>query len=233
MFLIFGTTGRWSRHQHDSGEFFCPKCGGDRQWVRCVLRRWFSLFFIPLVPMGKPIASAVQCTTCGTRFDETALEQPTASVLSSELQGSMRLAVTAVVRATGPSTSAAAVDAVRNLGFDVYQRGSLDHDVSTLELDSLDAHLAYLSDALSLDGRERFLATLAGVADSGGDSARRTARSVLEQIGARLAMSPAHVAGVLATSSSSPVSRSNLPLPAPDAGSGWAAPPSTPGDAQR
>jgi len=83
MILIFGTRGRWSRHRHDTGEFFCPKCGGDRQWVRSVLRRWFTVFFVPLFPVGRPVVSAIQCTTCATRFDEDVLGQPTANVLTA------------------------------------------------------------------------------------------------------------------------------------------------------
>lgn len=243
MFLIFGTKGRWSRHQHDTGEFFCPKCGGDRQWVRCVLRRWFSLFFVPIFPMGKPVVAAVQCTTCNTRFDEAALSQPTANVLTTELQGTMRIAATEVVRAAGPATSTAAVDAVRQLGLAVYDEGSLAHDVATLDGATLEPHLGYLSGALSLQGREQLLTTLVGIARSGGADALGTARPVLERIGQGLAMSPAHVAGVLAGTTAAPVIPPAVPPasgapfappapgPAHAAGSspatetGWAAPP--------
>ncbi|MFT3855134.1 MAG: hypothetical protein QM733_20730 [Ilumatobacteraceae bacterium] len=244
MFLIFGAKGRWSRYQHDTGEFFCPKCGGDRQWVRCVLRRWFSLFFVPIFPMGKPVVTAVQCTTCNTRFDEAALSQPTANVLTTELQGTMRIAATEVVRAAGPVTNAAAVDAVRQLGLAVYDEGSLAHDVATLDGTTLEPHLAYLGGALSLQGREQLLTTLVGVARSGGADALGMARPVLERIGQGLAMSPAHVAGVLAGTATAPVtppagpptsgapSTSGAPFappppgaaPAPAADAGWAAP---------
>ena len=218
MLIIFGTKGRWSKRQHDTGEFFCPNCGGDRQWVRCVLRRWFSLFFIPLFPMGKPVASAVQCTTCDTRFEEAVLGQPTASVLTAELQGTMRIAATEVVRAAGPATQVAAVDAVRRLGLDVYDLGSLDHDLANLDPATLEPHLAYLSGALSLQGREQLLSTLVVVARSGGPDAEGQARPVLERIGHGLAMSPAHVAGVL--------SGAAAPAPTPSPWSPPAAPPS-------
>ena len=201
MFIIFGTTGRWSKHQQDTGEFFCPTCGGDRQWVRCVLRRWFSLFFIPIFPVGKPVVAAVQCTTCNTRFDDAALSQPTASVLTAELQGTMRIAAAEVVRVAGPATNTAAVDAVRRLGLGVYDEGSLAHDVATLDPATLAPHLAYLIGALSLQGREELLSTLTGVARSGGDATFGAARPALERIGQGLAMSPAHVAGVLAGAS--------------------------------
>ena len=125
------------------------------------------------------------------------LGQPTASVLTAELQGTMRIAATEVVRAAGPATQVAAVDAVRRLGLDVYDLGSLDHDLANLDPATLEPHLAYLSGALSLQGREQLLSTLVVVARSGGADAEGQARPVLERIGHGLAMSPAHVAGVL------------------------------------
>ncbi len=247
MLIIFGMRGRWSVRRHETGEFFCPKCGGDRQWVRNVLRRWFALFFVPLFPVGRVVAEAVQCTTCRTRFEPAVLAQPTASLLTAELQGTMRLAATEVVRVAGQATSAAAVDAVRGLGLDVYAAGSLDHDVQTLDPASLDPHLAYLAGALSLQGREQLLTTLAAVARSGGADAAALARPVLEHIGQGLDMSPAHVAGVIAAAATPSVapptsavpppppppapSPSAAPLAAPEAIDGWAAPDPRPGPA--
>ncbi|MEO5901666.1 MAG: zinc ribbon domain-containing protein [Ilumatobacteraceae bacterium] len=216
MIFIFGFRGRWSKRQHETGEFFCPRCGGDRSWVATVLRRWFTLFFIPIFPVGKVVADEVQCTTCQTRFDREALQQPTSSVLTAELQGSMRIAATTVVRAMGGGANPAAAEAVRSMGLTVYDDEALAHDVSTLDVTSLGDHLTYLAGALSLPGREQFLDSLAGVARASGgfDAARPT----LEQIGQRLGLTPPHVAGVLAgvstTGGQAPTSWPTPPPPA-------------------
>ena len=215
MFLIFGTRGRWSQHRHDTGEFFCPTCGGDRQWVRSVLRRWFTVFFVPLFPIGRAGRQRVQCTTCSTRFDEDVLGQPTANVLTAELQGTMRIAATEVVRAAGPSVAGAAIDAVRSVGVAVYDDTSLRHDLDQIDPATLAPHLAYLGGALALQGREQLLTTLTGVARSGGETSMAAAVPLLQRIGQGLAMSPAHVTGVLAGQAPA------VPPPPP---TGWAAP---------
>lgn len=47
-----------------TGMWQCPVCHAPRVY-RCVsLRRWFTLFFIPTIPLGKPTRHA-ECTTCG------------------------------------------------------------------------------------------------------------------------------------------------------------------------
>jgi hypothetical protein len=215
MLFIFGTRGRWSR-KSETGTFACPKCGGDRTWVRAVLRRWFTFFFIPFFPVGKPVAEAVQCTTCGTRYQPEVLTQPTTATMTAELQGAMRLAATAVVRAAGGGGSDA-VAAVRGMGMFDYDERTQAHDAEQLSLADLNEHLAYLATALTLPGREQFLTTLVGIARSGGnvDAARQT----LDDIGRHLDLSPAHVAGVLTMSSTS----------SPDAPpTAWPAPPTAP-----
>jgi hypothetical protein len=210
MFILFGTRGRWSR-KSESGQFACPSCGGDRAWVRSVLRRWFTLFFIPLFPFGKTVAEAVQCTTCNKRFDRDVLIRPTTETMTAELQGSMRLATTEVVRAAGGG-HAAAVAAVRAAGMLSYDEAAQAHDAEHLATDGLGAHLQYLAAALSLPGREQFLSTVTGVARAAG--ALDAARPTLEDIGRRLDLSPAHVAGVLGMPTSTPP-----PAPTP-----WSAP---------
>ena len=211
MFIIFGTRGRWSR-KSESGQFACPSCGGDRTWVRSVLRRWFTLFFLPVFPIGKPVAEAVQCTTCGKRFSPDVLTRPTTETMTAELQGSMRLAATAVVRAAGGGHDAA-VAAVRGMGMFSYDESAQAHDAAHLATDSLGDHLEYLAAALSLPGREQFLGTVAGVARAAGGL--ETARPTLEEIGRGLDLSPAHVAGVLGMSTAVPPA-APLPWPSPD-----------------
>lgn len=202
MFLImWGFRVRWSRAKEGDGEFFCPECGGDRSWRRAIARRWFTLFFIPLFPTGKPIAEAVECETCGKKFEPTVLTKPTSADLASELQGSTRLAVCAVLRQgdAGDRGRRAAVEAVQRSGMGGYDDNALDHDLASLDLSSLTEHLGYLDGALELPGKEMFVTSVARVAAAGGNLDQ--ARPTLEQIGAGLGLSSAHVAGVLSQAS--------------------------------
>lgn len=215
LFIIWGFKHRWSVKRDETGQFFCPRCGGDRNWVRAVARRWFTLFWIPLFPTGKTVAEAVQCDTCGTRFDASVLQQPTSSELASELQGSMRLCVVAVTRAAGATATAAGVEAVQRTGLAPYDSAALSYDVDNLDLSSLDAHLSYLSESLTLPGKEQFLSSLVHVANAAGGSGSGEAKQALERIGASLGLSPAHVAGVMVSPAPSSAVATEAPPPPP------------------
>jgi tellurite resistance protein len=198
VFIMWGFRIRWSRAKENGGEFFCPECGGDRSWRKVIARRWFTLFFIPLFPVGKPVAEAVECETCHKKLQPSVLSKPTSADLSAQLQGSMRLATCTVLRQTDGASEPgrrAAVEAVQRAGMAGYDAAALDHDLRTLDLAPLSEHLAYLSGALELPGKELFLTSVARVAAAGGST--EPARAALAQVGADLGLSPAHVAGVL------------------------------------
>jgi transcription elongation factor Elf1 len=57
------------------GMFHCPRCGADRQYQQRVGRRWFTLFFIPVIPLNS-VGGNVACTTCQTRYRADVLSQP-------------------------------------------------------------------------------------------------------------------------------------------------------------
>lgn len=59
--IIFGTSNKTKTT--GSGQFFCPRCQTTRAYERKQAKRYFSLYFIPLIPMGD-IGEFVECQTC-------------------------------------------------------------------------------------------------------------------------------------------------------------------------
>ena len=57
-----------------AGTFSCPACDASRTCEQVAARRWFTLFFIPLVPLQR-LGSFVRCSTCASTFDPAVLEQ--------------------------------------------------------------------------------------------------------------------------------------------------------------
>jgi uncharacterized Zn-finger protein len=57
------------------GIFHCPRCDADRKYRHRRGRRWFTLFFIPVIPLNSA-GEDVQCTTCRTRYQADVLRQP-------------------------------------------------------------------------------------------------------------------------------------------------------------
>lgn len=119
------------------GEFFCPGCGGDRNYRRRTGRRRFVLLGIPLVPRGAT-GPVVECAACEDRFAVDVLDHPTTHRFSAMLRDAVHTVVLAVLSAGGVSSRTAletAVATLRGAGFD----------------DCTDVQLAALVEALLTD----------------------------------------------------------------------------------
>ena len=102
------------------GDFFCPGCGGDRNYRRQHGRRWLRLLGTPLLPLG-PVIGSVQCTSCHGRYGVEALEQPTSVRLGAMLRDAQYTIALALLAAGGTAHRAAreaACTVVREAGFE-------------------------------------------------------------------------------------------------------------------
>src|SRR5205085_7504003 len=71
-FIIWGSRGITSTL--DKGEFYCPRCNRDRlPYALKSTRPWFTLYFIPLFPIGGA-EKYVECQRCGGTFREEVLD---------------------------------------------------------------------------------------------------------------------------------------------------------------
>jgi len=85
------------------GTFHCRRCGGDRQyWLRAG-RRWFTLFFIPVIPLNM-VGQHVQCANCRARYLTDVLSQPTTAQMQAALPAGMRAAASAMLRSGDPAS---------------------------------------------------------------------------------------------------------------------------------
>ena len=100
MLLIFGLSVFF--RTVGQGDFHCPGCGGDRHYRQRVARRWFTLFFIPVIPLNR-VGEVVECTTCRTRYNLDVLRLPTAREMAAALPAAMRASAAAVLAIDSPS----------------------------------------------------------------------------------------------------------------------------------
>ncbi len=197
MILIWGLRAR--AKAVSTGEFFCSHCGADRSYVLQQIRRWFTLFFIPLFPVGKVLGEQVKCSTCGTAFSPEVLTMPTSAAFSENLGGATRLAAMAMLAAGDPSNGAAraaAVDASRKGGTASYDESWLVNDLEALDTSNLGDYLAPLAKGLDPQGKETFVEQIAriGLADG---SLTPPEMHVLESLSAALGISAAHLRGIV------------------------------------
>ena len=72
MIIIFGVKPRYTTIA--SGQFWCPHCQAARAYEQRRARNWFTLYFIPLIPLNA-LGEVVTCTTCGLNFAPDVLTQ--------------------------------------------------------------------------------------------------------------------------------------------------------------
>ncbi len=58
------------------GSFFCQKCETTRQYRHKKVVRYFSLFFVPLFPIGG-LSEYIECSVCGRTYKPEALSMHT------------------------------------------------------------------------------------------------------------------------------------------------------------
>ncbi len=111
---MLGTRTAWT--PVGDGEFFCPGCGGDRNYQRLSGRRRFTVLGVPLLPRGAA-APVVECAACGGHFGTDVLDHPTTTRFSAMLRDAVHTVALAVLSAGGTcsrtalETAAAAVRA--------------------------------------------------------------------------------------------------------------------------
>jgi hypothetical protein len=196
-FIVWGFRARFKR-----GEpvvFFCPKEGGDRQGHHGVARKWFTLFWIPLIPL-KVLDEYVECDTCHTRFSQGVLQRPTTANLSEVLTNAVRVLTAMIVRGGDQSSDAMRAAAVTDIAVVTpgYTDETLISDMAAVDPNQAEQYVHPLAEGLETAGKERFLADLCRVALAGGtitDDQRR----LIESTGRAIGLTPAHVSGIVST----------------------------------
>jgi zinc ribbon protein len=79
--IIYGSRTIYSTSGH--GGFHCPRCQMQRQFAHRAGRRWFTLYFIPIIPLWSA-GAYIQCSSCGGEFAEEAQHhQPDPAALAA------------------------------------------------------------------------------------------------------------------------------------------------------
>jgi hypothetical protein len=197
MILIWGFRVRFKTLLE--GVFFCPSCGGDRGYVRKQARRWFTFFFIPLIPLGNVGDEFVECTTCKSAYKPSVLDMPTSASVGDTLIAATREAVVWLLRLSPPTaaTVTTAMDLLSRTANRPWSEGELQADLAGLDVNGLMRRLVDLAGVLNEHGKESFLGGCTAVAAADG-SISTEERQLLQNIAGSLSMTPAHARGVIA-----------------------------------
>ncbi|MEU9335865.1 TerB family tellurite resistance protein [Streptomyces sp. NPDC048290] len=209
---ILGTRTAWTAV--GDGQFFCPGCGGDRNFQRLTGRRRFTLLGVPVLPRGET-GPTIECAACRRHFGTDVLDHPTTSRFSAMLRDAVHTVALAVLAAGGTRARrslAAAAGTVRAAGFDDCTEEQLDALVEALAADTgrvygrpcgpglaIELHEALdpLAPHLAPAGREGILLQGARIALADGPYTAAE-RDVLATVGAALTITADEVSRLLA-----------------------------------
>jgi hypothetical protein len=182
------------------GEFHCPRCQADRRYHLMRPRRWFTFFFIPVIPLqwGEPF---VECVTCKGAYVQAVLSAPTNRQFSYMLALGARAMFAKAVAAGFAHSEAhidSAVSVLRTLVGEEYNEANLIADIEGFSGHALSEYLGPLASGMEVNGRERLLTELISWAYEGGEPPAGV-REVVAQGAADLQLTAAHLAGIVAT----------------------------------
>ncbi len=195
MLIIWGI--RVFFHTTGQGVFHCQRCGGDRQYRRRSGRRFFTLFFIPIIPLNK-VGEHVQCDTCKTRYHVDVLNLPTAAQMQAALPAGMRAGAATMLRAGDPGSFPArqrAIAAITAAGAQGYNDAALNTDLG-YPPDAASTALAQVGAQLAIHAKEWFLAEVVRIGMADGPLANAE-RDAAYTIGASLGMTQAQTVGLI------------------------------------
>ncbi|MBK8979349.1 MAG: TerB family tellurite resistance protein [Planctomycetes bacterium] len=200
--IIFGTRGVTSTRER--GEFFCPECGQKRPYARKRVRSFFTLYFIPLIPL-KVAGEFVECQHCKSRFHTDVLEhdpEKARAAVQGEFESSLRRVMLLTMLADG-RVGAKEIATIVRVFEQITSRHVAPDDLLTeaeeLRSDkrTMQQHLEAIAPMLNAQGQELVIRAVLAVAAADGEVDETEMRTVAE-IAQGLGMMPAHFRGLLA-----------------------------------
>ncbi|TDC82406.1 TerB family tellurite resistance protein [Actinomadura sp. 7K507] len=179
------------------GTFHCPACGGDRDYRRRQGRNFFTLFFVPVIPLTKTGGEIIECDTCKGRWNLGVLDVPTTAQLAQMPAMLLRMAIAQVLR-SGDYTNAA----VRSRAVAVVQQAGVAYDDNALNgdlarpFDEVRVEMGRAASALAPEARESILRAAAEIALADGKLSV-SEEETLAAVGADLELTRVQVTGVV------------------------------------
>lgn len=206
--IIWGTRGITSSLA--KGFFNCPKCDQQRSYDHKKVRRFFTLYFIPLIPLEN-LGEYVECQFCkGTykeevlRYDPRAQEQALREAFDYALQRSLVLVMLADGSAQEVELQTLAT-LCRSHGGRSLAPPELQSLIAraTADVHPLAQQLGTLAEQLNTAGKERLLTAAVQMAAADGDL-QPPELDILEAIARALGVSSAHLKGIVSENAGRP-----------------------------
>jgi uncharacterized tellurite resistance protein B-like protein len=199
--IIFGTRGVTTTP--DRGNFHCPSCNSKMEYELKRVRKFFTLFFIPVIPLDD-LGEYVECMACKNSYKPDVLNyDPVANAreVEAEFHAAIKKVMIHILLADGVIDDSE-VDTVQ----DVYQqitgnqieKNRLLDEIKLIEKSEEDfaSMLVSLQGCLNDEGKEMVVKAALYVARADGEI-QEEEKEMLVKIGKNLGMTQAHLRGVV------------------------------------
>lgn len=200
--IIFGTRGVTTTPER--GTFHCPGCGPDCRYARKRVRRFFTLYFIPVIPLDK-VGEYIECARCKGTYKLEVLDMDFGADevdVEAEFERAVRRVMVLVTLADGEVDDAEIATMARihaSLTGHEIREETLRRETRQAAREGRDvaAYLADVAPYLNDNGKELIVKAAMMTARADGHVDQAEMRLVREAAAA-LGMSAAHLRGVLA-----------------------------------
>ena len=204
--IIFGSRG--VRMKGGSGSFYCPQCGGTRQYTHQKMRRFFTLYFIPLIPLDL-IGEYIECHYCHGTFKPEVLQYDPRSEqrrVDTQIRTTLKRALLSVLVADGAPS-----DAARNAALDAMRTVANDPNLTRQDIDTMvepamkrvtnpTNDVAAIIEALDYGAREGLIRAAIGIALADG-AMNAAEEKQIRALAKATGITEAHLTGIMATAS--------------------------------
>jgi tellurite resistance protein len=201
--IIFGTRG--VTYSAGEGDFHCPTCQVQKPYKHKRVRRFFTLYFIPLIPLDLN-GEYIECEQCKGTYRLDVLDfdpKAGAAEFEAEFHRAIKRVMVEMMLADGV-VEEEEVAVIRNIygqlagheiGEDDVRKEIVEAETRTRDVTS---SLKEMAGNLNDNGKEMVVKAAMMVAASDGEF-QDEEKALIAAIGKALEMSPAHLNGVLAS----------------------------------
>jgi len=113
--IIFGT--RSMDSTVTNGAFHCPRCSVQRSYSHKSVRQWFTLYFIPLIPLWRS-GEYIECNSCAGTYGVEVLSYDPAADIAATFATLRRIVVLALAEGgrLKPENTSALCEAINSTG---------------------------------------------------------------------------------------------------------------------
>ena len=199
--IIFGTRGVTSTAA--SGSFFCPHCNDQLAYKHKRVRRFFTLYFIPVIPLDQ-LGEYIECQRCRNTFQTRVLDynpQVSTAQFEAEFHQAVKRVMVQMMLADGVVDDQE-VQTIREIysrvaGTDISEN-DVQAEIEKAKADGrgIEQYLSGLAGNLNDPGKELVVKAAFFVAIADGVF-QDEEQVLLGTIGKALYMTPAHIRGVI------------------------------------